>query len=53
MLADVEELCDRLVVLDAASVRFEGTPGAFVERFRAADLEAAYVACIDQTQSAA
>ena len=45
-LADVDELCDEMAVLHGGHVRFSGTPPALRERFGAATLEQAYLACI-------
>ena len=43
LLADVEALCDRLVLLHDG-VRFSGTPTAFLAARGAADLETAFAA---------
>lgn len=45
-LADVEELCDDMAVLHQGELRFHGAPGALREKFAAATLEEAYLACI-------
>jgi ABC-2 type transport system ATP-binding protein len=47
-LADVEELCDQLVVLHRACVCFVGTSAEFKSRYGSADMETAYLACINQ-----
>lgn len=52
MLADVEELCDRMGVLHAGRIRFAGSPGECRERFGAATLEQAYLDCIAETDAA-
>ncbi len=46
LLADVEEMCDRLGVLHEGRLRFVGAPGALREQYRAATLEEAYLGCI-------
>ena len=46
VLADVEELCSSLAVLDRGSVRFRGTPAALCERYSEPRLEAAFMKCI-------
>jgi len=47
LLADVELLCDRLAVLHEGRVRFVGTPQELMRRFSAADMEQAFLACIE------
>ena len=46
VLADPEELCTDLVVLDAGAVRFRGAPAELRARYREASLERAFLACI-------
>jgi ABC-2 type transport system ATP-binding protein len=46
VLADVEEVCSSLVVLDRGAIRFRGTPGALCERYEEANLERAFVKCV-------
>ena len=43
LLADVEALCDRMVVLDGGRVVFAGTPPALLEQQGAATLEEAFL----------
>lgn len=45
-LADVAELCDRLVVLHGGKLRFAGTPAELNRRHGSADLESAFLGCI-------
>ena len=45
-LADVAEVCDRMAVLHAGSVRFAGTPDALCRQYAGADLEQAFLRCI-------
>jgi ABC-2 type transport system ATP-binding protein len=46
-LFDAEALCDRLAILGAGRVVFQGTPAACLERYGADSLEAAYLAAVD------
>ena len=46
LLADAGHLCDRLGVLHDGSMRFTGSPARLRERFPAATLEEAWLACI-------
>jgi ABC-2 type transport system ATP-binding protein len=46
-LSDVEELCDYLVVLHSAAVRFTGSPVEFKSRHQTTDMETAFLACIE------
>lgn len=46
VLADVEELCTSMVVLDRGSVRFAGAPAALGERYGGDGLERAFLNCI-------
>lgn len=48
LLADVDELADRMAVLHRRQVCFEGTPGEFRQTYRGGDLEEAYIHCIDK-----
>jgi len=50
VLADVEELCSAIAVLDRGRVRFRGSPAELRERFAAPDLERAYMRCIREQQ---
>jgi ABC-2 type transport system ATP-binding protein len=45
-LADVAELCDRMVVLHGGRLRFAGTPAELNRRHASADLESAFLGCI-------
>src|SRR3954462_9439528 len=52
VLADVEELCSAIAVLDRGRVRFRGSPAALLSRYTEPDLERAYIRCIrDQIRS--
>jgi ABC-2 type transport system ATP-binding protein len=46
-LADVDELCDQMAVIHRGELRFAGTPGELRIRYRAASLEQAFLACIE------
>lgn len=47
LLADVEQLCDRMAVLHAGRIRFVGTPAALLAYYGTQDMENAFLACID------
>jgi len=47
--ADVEALCDRLLVLHRGRTRFVGTGAALQARFGGDSLEASFLACIEDT----
>ena len=53
VLADVEELCSSLTVLDRGTVRFCGAPGALCQRFGEDSLERAFLKCIRSDADAA
>ena len=46
VLADVEELCSSIAVLESGAVRFRGAPGALCERYAEPRLEQAFMKCI-------
>jgi ABC-2 type transport system ATP-binding protein len=46
LLADVDELCASIAVLDAGRVRWRGTPAALCERYAERNLERAFMKCI-------
>jgi ABC-2 type transport system ATP-binding protein len=46
VLADVEELCSSIAVLDRGSVRWRGAPAALCEKYSEPRLEAAFMRCI-------
>jgi ABC-type multidrug transport system ATPase subunit len=50
VLADVEELCSSIAVLERARLRFRGTPAALVARYSEANLERAFMRCIREEQ---
>lgn len=47
LLADVEELCDRMAILHEGKIRFIGTPQECCQTFDAFNLEQAFLNCID------
>ena len=48
VLADVEEICDRMAILHAGRLRFIGTPGECRAQYQADTLESAYLAAIEE-----
>jgi ABC-2 type transport system ATP-binding protein len=46
-LADIEEICDHMLVLHEGRIAFAGAPGAFRARFGEATLERAFLSCIE------
>jgi len=52
VLADVEELCSGIAVLERGSLRFRGAPAALCARTGEARLEAAFLRCIRDEQPA-
>ena len=53
VLADVEELCSSIAVLDRGTVRFRGSPAALCARYAQNQLERAFMRCIRDDESAA
>lgn len=46
LLADVEQLCDRMAVLHGGTLCYLGTPAAFLTQYETEDIEAAFLRCI-------
>ena len=46
VLADVEEICSSLVVLDGGTIRFRGPPAELCARYEEPNLEQAFVKCV-------
>ena len=46
LLADVEVLCDRIIILDGGKIKFIGTVEQCCQTFCLEDIESAYMACI-------
>lgn len=53
VLADVEELCASLAVLDAGRLRFRGSPAALCARYSETNLERAFMKCVRDAAAAA
>ena len=53
VLADIDELCSSLAVLERGRVRFRGTPAALREHYADANLEQAFMKCIRDERAAA
>jgi len=52
VLADVEELCSAIAVLDHGGLRFRGAPAVLCQRYRETRLEGAYMRCIRDDERA-
>ena len=52
VLADVDELCSSIAVLDHATLRFRGSPQALRSRYGEASLERAFMKCIREGEAA-
>lgn len=46
LLHDLEGLCDRMAILHQGRIRYAGAPEACRQRFKAPDLEQAYLRCV-------
>ncbi len=46
LLADVESICDRIIILHEGQICFNGLPAACCEEFQSDNLEQAYLKCI-------
>jgi ABC-2 type transport system ATP-binding protein len=51
LLADIEQLCDRMAVLHEGAIRYVGTPAALLERHGTRDMEQAFLACIETSSA--
>jgi ABC-2 type transport system ATP-binding protein len=49
LLADVEQLCDRMAVLHDGALRYVGTPEELLARHGTRDMEEAFLSCIQAT----
>ncbi len=47
MLADVEQLCDRIVILHRGKLQFTGSPAQCCEKFSTGSLEQAFMRCLE------
>jgi ABC-2 type transport system ATP-binding protein len=52
VLADIEELCDRMAVLHGGELRFQGTPAELAARHPGRTLEQAFLGVIDDAAAA-
>jgi len=52
VLADVEELCSTIAVLDRGTIRYKGSPAGLCELYGEAHLERAFISCIHGHESA-
>ena len=52
VLADVEELCSAIAVLERARLRFRGSPAALRSRYGESNLERAFMRCIRDDEPA-
>ena len=52
VLADVDELCTSIAVLERGRVRFRGAPAALCARYREPSLERAFMRCIRDDETA-
>ena len=52
VLADVDELCSSIAVLERARLRFRGSPRALCERYGERSLERAFMRCVRDDQLA-
>ena len=50
-LADIEEICDHMVVLHRGSVAFDGGPGELLARLGEKSLERAFLKCIESNSN--
>jgi ABC-2 type transport system ATP-binding protein len=48
VLADVEELCSSIAVLERGEVRFRGSPSSLCERYDERNLERAFMRCVGE-----
>jgi ABC-2 type transport system ATP-binding protein len=48
MLADAEDLCDQFGILHDGEMKYRGTPAECIARYRADNLEQAYMRCISE-----
>ena len=46
ILSDIEEICDRMAVIDDGKIIFEGTPKAFLKTYKGKNLERAFLDAI-------
>ncbi|MEQ8426448.1 MAG: ABC transporter ATP-binding protein [Gammaproteobacteria bacterium] len=47
LLSDIEDLCDRLIILHQGEIRFDGSPADCCDYYQQPTLEGAYMQCIE------
>lgn len=52
ILADIEEICDRIGIIHGGRLIFLGTPGDFVSKYDSVNLERAFLTAIEQSEAA-
>jgi ABC-2 type transport system ATP-binding protein len=52
LLADVEQLCDRMAILHGGTIRYCGTPAGLLAQYSTSDMEQAFLQCIGTEPSA-
>ena len=52
ILADIEEICDRIGIIHSGRMIFLGTPGEFVKRYQSPNLERAFLSALEQSEAA-
>jgi ABC-2 type transport system ATP-binding protein len=52
VLADIEELCDRMAILHDGTLRYQGTPAELLARYPGSGLESAFLQVIDSAAAA-
>lgn len=52
ILADMEEICDRIALLHHAQIQYCGKPSSFVQAQNASNLERAFLSVINETRAA-
>ena len=50
-LADIQEICDHMMVLHNGAIAFAGAPDDFCSRFGATNLEQAFLSCIESSHA--
>ncbi|NKB44853.1 MAG: ATP-binding cassette domain-containing protein [Alphaproteobacteria bacterium] len=52
ILADIEEICNRIGIIHGGRLIFLGTPGDFIAQYESPNLERAFLTAIDQSDAA-
>lgn len=53
ILADLEEMCPEIAVIEQGTLAYNGTPKALIDSTKQGNLERAFLSCIDQLKSQA